>query len=72
MKTEPLDFIQLSYNIANRTTDERLLPLALDKGIATIINRPYQRGGSIRESQGKTLAGLGRGDRLRQLGTVFP
>ena len=55
MKTEPLDFIQLSYNIANRTTDRRLLPLALDKGIATIINRPYQRGDLFRKVRGKPL-----------------
>ena len=55
MKTEPLDFIQLSYNIANRTTDARLLPLALDKGIATIINRPYQRGDLFRKVKGKPL-----------------
>ena len=55
MKTEPLDFIQLSYNIANRTTDEQLLPLALDKGIATIINRPYQRGDLFGKVRGKPL-----------------
>ncbi len=55
MKTEPLDFIQLSYNIANRTTDARLLPLALDRGIATIINRPYQRGDLFRRVRGKPL-----------------
>ena len=55
MKTEPLDFVQLSYNIANRTTDARLLPLALDKGIATIINRPYQRGNLFRKVKGKPL-----------------
>ena len=55
MKTEPLDFIQLSYNIANRTTDARLLPLALDKGIATIINRPYQRGDLFGKVRGKPL-----------------
>ena len=55
MKTEPLDFIQLSYNIANRITDARLLPLALDRGIATIINRPYQRGDLFRKVRGKPL-----------------
>ena len=55
MKKEPLDFIQLSYNIDNRITDERLLPLARDKGIATIINRPYQRGELFRKVKGKSL-----------------
>ena len=55
MKDEPLDFIQLSYNIDNRITEERLLPLAEDKGIATLINRPYQRGDLFRKVKGKPL-----------------
>lgn len=44
MKAEPLDFVQFTYNIGNRVAEERLLPLAADKGIATLINRPFQRG----------------------------
>ena len=55
MKTEPLDFVQLTYNAANRVTDARLLPLARDRGIATIINRPYQGGSLFRNVKGKPL-----------------
>jgi aryl-alcohol dehydrogenase-like predicted oxidoreductase len=44
MQTESLDFVQFSYNIADRTAEERLLPLATDRGMATLINRPFQRG----------------------------
>jgi diketogulonate reductase-like aldo/keto reductase len=44
MKTRSLDFVQFSYNIIDREVEQRLLPLALDKGIAVIINRPFQRG----------------------------
>ena len=55
MKTEPLDFVQLTYSAANRTTDARLLPLAQDRGIATIINRPYQGGDLFRKVRGKPL-----------------
>ncbi|MDE0286215.1 MAG: aldo/keto reductase [Gammaproteobacteria bacterium] len=55
MKTEPLDFVQLTYSAANRLTDERLLPLAHDRGIATIINRPYQGGSLFRKVRGKPL-----------------
>lgn len=55
MKKEPLDFIQLSYNIANRAAEERLLPLAADRGIAALINRPYQGGGLFRRVKGKPL-----------------
>lgn len=46
MKSEPLDFVQLTYNIANRKAEDRLLGLALDRGQAVIANRPYG-GGSI-------------------------
>ena len=55
MKTEPLDFVQLTYSIGNRVTDARLLPLALDMGIATIINRPYQGGNLFGKVRGKPL-----------------
>ena len=51
----PLDFVQFSYNILNRTAEQRLLPIAREKGIATLINRPYQRGSLFRKVKGKTL-----------------
>ena len=55
LKTVPLDFVQLSYNIDNRIAEERLLPIAEDKGIATLINRPFQRGSLFRLVKGKPL-----------------
>lgn len=55
MKTEPLDFVQLTYSAGNRLTDARLLPLAQDMGIATIINRPYQGGSLFGKVRGKPL-----------------
>ena len=51
----PLDFVQFSYNILNRTAEQRLLPIAREKGIATLINRPYQRGSLFRKVKGKSL-----------------
>lgn len=44
MRNEPLDFVQFSYNIADRVAERELLPTAAERGIATMINRPYQRG----------------------------
>jgi diketogulonate reductase-like aldo/keto reductase len=44
MKTMPLDFIQLNYSLKDRAAEERLLPLALEKGIAVMVNRPFSRG----------------------------
>ena len=55
MRTEELDFVQFSYNIGNRTVENNLLPMAADRGIATLINRPYQRGALFRSTKGKTL-----------------
>ena len=49
MRTEQLDFVQLTYNMLDREAEEVLLPLAEEKGIAVIINRPFQRGGLFDE-----------------------
>ena len=45
IRSEPLDFVQFTYNLLDREAEQYLLPLASDKGIAVIINRPFQRGG---------------------------
>ena len=44
MRDRRLDFIQLTYNIVDREAEERLLPLAQERGIAVIANRPFQEG----------------------------
>jgi diketogulonate reductase-like aldo/keto reductase len=44
MRNQPLDFIQLTYNLYDREAEQRLLPLALERGIAVIVNRPFQQG----------------------------
>ena len=55
LETMSFDFVQLTYNIKNRDVEKRLLPIALDKGIAVIVNRPYQRGELFRQVKGKAL-----------------
>jgi len=55
MRTEPLDFVQFSYNIADREAEEMLLPLAQARGIATMINRPFQLGDLFARSRNKPL-----------------
>ena len=47
MKTRELDFVQFSYNLIDREAERRLLPLAAERGIAVIVNRPFQRGDLI-------------------------
>ncbi|MDR9424407.1 MAG: aldo/keto reductase [Marinobacter sp.] len=51
MASEDLDFIQLTYNIAYRDAEQRLLPLARERGIAVIANRPYGGGRLIKGLQ---------------------
>lgn len=56
MKTEPaLDFVQFTYNIVDREAEQRLLPLAKERGLAVIINRPFQRAGLFENINGKPL-----------------
>jgi len=55
LENEVFDFVQFSYNIGNRTVEERLLPLAKERGIATLINRPFQRGDLFRKTKNESL-----------------
>jgi len=58
MRSEALDFVQFSYNIQDRVAEQALLPVAQDRGIATMINRPYQRGALFGKSRGHELPDL--------------
>ncbi|HET6161406.1 MAG TPA: aldo/keto reductase [Dongiaceae bacterium] len=55
MRKEKLDFVQFTYNIIDREVEERLLPLARDRGMAVIVNRPFQQGELTRALAGATL-----------------
>jgi diketogulonate reductase-like aldo/keto reductase len=44
MRTQPLDFVQFSYNPVDREAEARLLPLAADRGLAVLVNRPFRQG----------------------------
>jgi len=49
MRAHPLDFVQLDYSVRERAAEDRLLPLAAERGIAVIVNRPFGGGGLLRE-----------------------
>ena len=55
MKREKLDFIQVNYSLADRKAAETILPLAMDKGIAVIINLPFGRGSLFKTLSDRTL-----------------
>ena len=44
MGAHQLDFIQVNYSVADRGADERILPLAMDSGVAVLVNRPFGNG----------------------------
>ena len=44
MRQYPLDFIQINYSLADRAAADRLLPLARDRGVAVLVNRPFGNG----------------------------
>ncbi|MDH5801441.1 MAG: aldo/keto reductase, partial [Gammaproteobacteria bacterium] len=55
LQKESFDFVQLSYNIVDREVEQRLLPLAADRGVAVIVNRPYQRGSLFSRVRGERV-----------------
>ena len=55
METQPFDFVQFTYNIKDREAEKRLLPLAQERGLGVIINRPFQRGGLFDHVKGRPL-----------------
>jgi diketogulonate reductase-like aldo/keto reductase len=52
---EPVEFVQLNYSLEEREAERRLLPLARDRGIAVIVNRPFAAGALLRAARGKPL-----------------
>ena len=57
MRTQPLDFVQVTYNVLDREIESRILPLARERGIAVIVNRPFQEGALIRHVARHRLPG---------------
>lgn len=48
MRSQALDFVQLTYNPLDREAEQRLLPLAAERGIAVLVNRPFREGALLR------------------------
>jgi diketogulonate reductase-like aldo/keto reductase len=58
MRRYPLDFVQVTYNIVDREVEERILPLARDRGLGVMVNRPFQQGALTRRLQRERLPGV--------------
>ena len=57
LKSNTLDFLQINYSVVSRKAEERLFPLAAEKKIAVIINRPFEGGSLFSTVSGKQLPG---------------
>ena len=55
MAARPLDFLQINYSAAEREAERRLLPLARERGVAVIANRPFASGGLLRRLAGRPV-----------------
>ncbi|HEY2378593.1 MAG TPA: aldo/keto reductase [Gemmatimonadaceae bacterium] len=55
MHEQTLDFIQVDYSIDARAVEERILPLAIDRGMAVLVNSPFRRGRTLERVQRKPL-----------------
>jgi diketogulonate reductase-like aldo/keto reductase len=55
LKTKQYDFLQINYSIAEPESEQRLLPLARELGVAVIANRPFAEGAMFRHVRGKPL-----------------
>jgi diketogulonate reductase-like aldo/keto reductase len=50
-----IDFVQFNYSLAVRDAERRLLPMAAEHGVATVINRPFENGDIFRGADGRPL-----------------
>ena len=57
MRTQPLDFVQFTYNVLDREAERRLLPLAQERGMAVIVNRPFRGGALFNRVRNRPLPG---------------
>ena len=55
MRSEKLDFVQINYSLMEREAEARILPLAQERGVAVIVNRPFGGGDLFSRTRSKPL-----------------
>jgi aryl-alcohol dehydrogenase-like predicted oxidoreductase len=55
LRREPLDFLQVNYSLAEQESARHLLPLAAERGVAVLANRPFAAGALFGATKDKAL-----------------
>ncbi len=55
LEKEQVDFVQINYSLMEREADERVFPVAKERGVAVIVNRPLGGGGLFSRAGGRPL-----------------
>jgi len=55
LRSEKMDFLQINYSFVEREAEKRLLPLAIERGVAVLVNMPFGGGGVMRRLGNKPL-----------------
>jgi aryl-alcohol dehydrogenase-like predicted oxidoreductase len=55
LRSEPIDFVQVNYSLGEREAARSILPLARDRGIAVLVNRPFASGNLFQRVRGAPL-----------------
>jgi aryl-alcohol dehydrogenase-like predicted oxidoreductase len=66
-----VDFVQFNYSLAVRDAERRLLPMAAEHGVATLINRPFENGGVFSAAERKPLPALAADLNCRSWAQLF-
>ncbi len=58
IRKNPIDFVQVNYNLLDTNAEKVLFPVAMQRNVAVIINRPFEEGALFRQVKGKELPPL--------------
>lgn len=67
----PLDFIQINYSLGSRNAAKRILPLAQEKKVAVLINRPFEEGSLFRKFRNVSLPDWAKECECQTWGQIF-
>jgi diketogulonate reductase-like aldo/keto reductase len=55
LESRPVDFVQINYSAVEREAERRLLPMARERGVAVLVNRPFAEGALLRRLRARPV-----------------